>query len=531
MGLSTPWSRADEVRGPITSRRMAGRPPRSPGRRVRRALAVPVLLGALVGPLAGGAAAADPPQLVGELGGSLHAEFYASGLETAPDGSLVLADTGNNQVAKYDTSGNEIWRVGGPGPDEGEFLRPRDVAVTDDGTIFVVDTENERIVRLGADGTWLGVVDTEARYFLGGTAVGDRFYLADIQRKVRVFDSSGTQVAQVGEVASNPDCSTLFDIRDAAADSDGRIYVAGYRTNSIVVFEPDGTCVTSFGSTGTADGQFRTPYGVYVAHDPVLDRELVYVADAQNNRVQVFEKDGTFVGKFGTEGPSSAEGTLYTLRRAAPARDGSGDVWVADLWGWRVERWARTATGWTYARTIGTGIAPTTSAEVFHEPRGLAVGADGVVNVMDSIHHRLVRMNQNGTLERTCGTRGSGNGQFNWPRDLDIDHATGDLWVTDTKFNRVQILRPGCGFVAKRGSAGAGPSQFNWPRAVAIRQSDRTAWFADTQNNRVVVWDVATKTAVGSYGTGTQGSWLGQLNKPWASPSTSAAGTSSWPTP
>ena len=80
--------------------------------------------------------------------------------------------------------------------------------------------------------------------------------------------------------------------------------------------------------------------------------------------------------------------------------------------------------------------------------------------------------------------------------------------------NRLQIMRPNCTWLASRGSAGAGASQFNWPRGIAIRQSDRTAWIADTQNHRVVVWDVETRTAIGSYGTGNPGNLAGQLNRP-----------------
>ena len=446
----------------------------------------------------------DPPTAVAELGGPLHAELYSSGLEVAPDGTVVIADTGNNQIAKYDADGNEVWRVGGPGTGEGEFLRPRDVSVATDGTIFVVDTENERIVRLDADGTWLGELNTPARYFLGGTFEGDLFYLADIQRKVRVFDVDGNEVDTFEEIPDTA-CADLFDIRDAAADSAGNVYVANYRQNAITVFSADGECLRSWGSTGSGDGQFRTPYGVSTAVDPVTGEELVYVADALNRRVQVFTTEGDFVGKFGTAGDPDEPGTLTTLRRASVATDGSGDVWVSDLWGWRVQRWARTSTGWEHAQTLGSGMPPTTDDAVFHEPRGLVVDQAGTITVMDSIHHQFVRMGLDGTIQGRCGSRGDGNGQYNWPRDVAIDETTGDLWTADTKKNRLQIMRPNCTWLASRGSAGAGASQLNWPRGIAIRQSDRTAWIADTQNHRVVVWDVETRTAIGSYGTGQPG--------------------------
>ena len=280
------------------------------------------------------------PSFVAQLGGPLHAEFYASGLEVEADGNIVIADTGNNQIAKYTPSGTQIWRVGSPGSGVNQFLRPRDVSVSSNGTIFVVDAENDRIVRLGPDGSWLGVLNTTAQFFLGGSFKNDKYYLADIQHHVRVFDVAGNELQVINE---NGVCTDMFDIRDATADSAGRVYVANYDENAIDVFAPDGTCLFKFGSTGTGNGQFKTPYGVATGIDPVLGAEVLYVADAQNNRVQVFRLDGTFVGKFGTVGQATQPGTLYTLRRVSPALDGSGDVWVADLWGWRIERWHRTA--------------------------------------------------------------------------------------------------------------------------------------------------------------------------------------------
>ena len=46
------------------------------------------------------------------IGGPGHAEMYPSGMEIAPDGSIVVADTGNHQVAKYGAGGTPLWRVG-----------------------------------------------------------------------------------------------------------------------------------------------------------------------------------------------------------------------------------------------------------------------------------------------------------------------------------------------------------------------------------------------------------------------------------
>lgn len=452
--------------------------------------------------------------LTRSLGGPLHAQIYPSGLEAYPGGGVVVADTGNNHVKRYGADGTLLWDAGGTGPGADQLDNPRDVSVDAAGNVYVIDTRNFRISEFdGATGahltTFSGPSGDPMNWPMGGTVATvpasgggtvQHLFVADTGRKtVREFSLDGTQIRRLDPVAATA-CSSFSGIRDATADSAGNVYVAGYSTNTIMKLSPTGTCLGSWGSTGSGNGQFRTPYGVATAFDPVWAREVLYVADALNNRVQVFDLDGTYLAQFGTEGTPTQSGKFTTMRRVSPAGDGTGDVWAADLWGYRVERWHRTATGFQYAQTIGTPLPASTDTAVFHEPRGVAFVPDGSVAVVDTVHHRFVRMSQSGSLLSTCGQRGSGGGQFNWPRGIALDPATGNLWVADTKANRIQVMTPACTLVAKFGTAGDGPNMFDWPHALAIRASDGIAWIADTYNHRIRTYDVATRTYIASYG-------------------------------
>ncbi|HMC81053.1 MAG TPA: NHL repeat-containing protein, partial [Acidimicrobiia bacterium] len=408
-----------------------GAPTRDRGgaRRKRRAfgLAVSVFASLVWMPAGGALDSGTPPVYQATLGGPLHAEMYPSGMEIAPDGSVVVADTGNNQVAKYTAQGTPVWRIGRHGSATGQFDNPRDAGVDSAGNIYIADSRNSRIVKLSSAGAWLGTFSGPAgdliSFPLGVSVSGGKVYVADTgKNKIRVFDTSGTQALAI--TASTGTCAFSAP-RDADADAAGNIYVANYKVNNVVKFTATGSCTTAWGTTGTGDGQFRALYGVRLATDPVLGAQAVYVADANNNRIQEFRTDGTFVTGIGSAGPATTPGTFFQLRRVAVAADGSGDVWGADLWGWRVERFHRTSTGYTYAQTIGAVIPPTTDTVVFQEPRGIAFDAAGVVTVADTVHHRIVRMNPDGTIINTCGVRGSATGQFNWPRGVAVDQATG----------------------------------------------------------------------------------------------------------
>ncbi len=289
----------------------------------------------------------------------------------------------------------------------------------------------------------------------------------------------------------------LSAVRDADADAAGNVYVANYKFNNIVKFSPDGTCLTTWGSQGTANGQFKNPYGVRLAKDPKWG-EVVYVADSNNNRIQVFSKTGVFKSSVGTSGMFNQPGTFTTMRRVAVAKD--GDIWGADLWGWRLVRFNRTATGYAYAQTIGGQAPPLTDTKVFNEPRAVAIGKDGNLNIMDTVNQRVVTMTPSGTVLGACGARDWRPISVNWPRGVAIDPVTGDRWIADTKQSRLQIFPAKCGAQTYRlGNVGTATNQFTWPHAIAIRPSDRLAFVADSWNNRVTVWDVATRTALASY--------------------------------
>src|SRR5204863_5142304 len=86
----------------------------------------------------------------------------------------------------------------------------------------------------------------------------------------------------------------LYGPRKIAIGPDDSIYVVDSGRNRIVKFSPDGQVLTSWGSEGTDDGQFRGQSSVAV--DPTNNK--VYVADPLNSRIQVFDSNGKFLSKW-----------------------------------------------------------------------------------------------------------------------------------------------------------------------------------------------------------------------------------------
>ena len=77
-------------------------------------------------------------------------------------------------------------------------------------------------------------------------------------------------------------------------DTTGNVYVADRYNNRIQEFSPNGTYITSWGSEGSENGQFKYPAGVAID----ASSGNVYVADTDNHRIQKFSPSGNFLGSW-----------------------------------------------------------------------------------------------------------------------------------------------------------------------------------------------------------------------------------------
>jgi DNA-binding beta-propeller fold protein YncE len=132
---------------------------------------------------------------------------------------------------------------------------------------------------------------------------------------------------------------------DVAWDAAGNIYVAdGFGNARIAKFDRNGKFIKSWGSRGTATGQFNRPHGI------AIDAQgLVYVADDGNRRIQVFDADGNFKKQFLNVGTPVAlcltpgpRQYLYSSNSNPPNDiDIDGEIYKLDLDGKLLGRFGR----------------------------------------------------------------------------------------------------------------------------------------------------------------------------------------------
>jgi hypothetical protein len=226
-------------------------------------------------------------------------------------------------------------------PHDTFFCMAAGVATDSKGHVFVYSRNGDPTVTLagsrtfahggsslyefGPDGKYIRQIGKQVYGFLAAQQVrvdkSDNIWVVDrYSSMVMKFDPQGRVAMLLGrkpesvDVPSSPDTgrgtppgsgqqSDLFQSpTDVAWDADGNIFVAdGIGNARIAKFTRDGVFVKSWGARGTGQGEFKSAHGVAVDANG-----NVYVGDRGNNRIQVFDNNGTYKSSITTGGDPEA---------------------------------------------------------------------------------------------------------------------------------------------------------------------------------------------------------------------------------
>ncbi|MFC1495496.1 6-bladed beta-propeller [Thermodesulfobacteriota bacterium] len=438
------------------------------------------------------------------------------------------------------------------------YFWPTDVAVDNDGYVYVAGSGNARVTKLNSDGQliteWGPAYNPYWRPMSLDIDPAGNVYVVDISESaIDKFTSDGQFISRWGGPGSG---DGKFDFNDdenhifgggIAIDSSGWIYVADTMNHRIQKFDPDGQFIMEWGSLGTDNGLFDCPAAIAVDADG-----NVYVVDAYNSRVQKFTSNGEFITKWGSYGYDEDQFAFQSdhgLEGAAITIDPNGHVHVVDGGGpyERVQKF--TSEGEFIARwgSGGYGEDPVADGE-FNLVRGIASDKYGNIYIADQEYNRVQKFTINGQFITKWGSSGVRNGEFNHPVGIDLDSygnvmvldtynkrlqkftpngqfitqvtleslepygvaldGSGNIYVTNSLYNQYYMLKlnPEGEIIGQWGSSGSGDGQFNFahtPTDIAV-DADGNIYVVDIDNNRIQKFDSNGEfiTKFGSYGFG-----------------------------
>jgi peptidylglycine monooxygenase len=168
------------------------------------------------------------------------------------------------------------------------------IAIDSRDRVHAIRRGDPPVVVFAPDGSFAGAYGGGLVFDSHGAYIdrSDRFFLADRDaHQILVFSPDGGELFRIG-TRHRPHWAAPFNHpTDAAVADDGEIYVAdGYGNARVHRFTADGDLIASWGEIGHGPGQFMTPHAVWV------DRQnRVLVVDRENDRVQVFTRDGAWL--------------------------------------------------------------------------------------------------------------------------------------------------------------------------------------------------------------------------------------------
>jgi DNA-binding beta-propeller fold protein YncE len=233
-----------------------------------------------------------------QSGSEIHYQSVANFLKLPPDlylgevagvavnsrGNVFVFSRGNSAGPAYGASAAQLLEFDG----EGKFLREighnlyawsfaHSVKVDKQDNIWVADKGSDMLIKFTPEGR-----------------------VAMVFGRKQEASDEGTEPLKHPKPPLPPVDGMFRQVTDVAWDSAGNAYISdGYINSRVAKADKDGNWIKSWGEPGSQPGQFKVPHSIAIDAE-----DHIYVADRGNRRIQVFDRDGTFLRQITIDVPA-----------------------------------------------------------------------------------------------------------------------------------------------------------------------------------------------------------------------------------
>ncbi len=228
-----------------------------------------------------------------------------SDVAVASDGTIYVLDGVNNRVVAFDYSGNLLFKFGEGGSGDGQFNFPLGLSLDEDDRVYVADSGNHRVQVFSPKGEFLYKIDLPD----DGTKPPDptdtvidnkrrRLYIVDNDNhRLFVYSLQKRRIVKaLGEMGLGKIRGDLRWPFTLAIDSEGNVYIVDVINTRVVVVSPEERFTIEIGKWGVEKGELFRPKGVAV--DP---KGRVYISDSYLGVIQVFDEEGDLLAIIANE--------------------------------------------------------------------------------------------------------------------------------------------------------------------------------------------------------------------------------------
>jgi len=307
-----------------------------------------------------------------------------------------------------------------------------------------------------------------------GEKIDPSLYEKKKQKQKWMDRLAGTQ--NVSEIKVDTLPFQLIRTYGVANDSKGRIYVADQGVGAIFIFDPEHKDKVELIANG------RQAHFAMITGLAMDDNDHLFVSDSKLRRIDIFNANHELEGQFGND-------VLVNPAGIAIDRD-NRFLYVVDTGLDVVDVFD--ADSYKLLRKIGKESKKheATDPGLFSLPTAVAVDRDGNVYVTDTFNNRIQIFDPDGQFITAFGKNGDGPGELERPKGIAVD-VDDHIWVVDAAQNRVKVFNREGQLLIYFGAAGAYPGQFNGPWGIAIDNSNRV-FVSETYPGRVQMFRYVT---------------------------------------